>query len=159
MRRQQLLIAGLVLLGVVWLFRKPIATVTTSETFDLAALGGLSTYSNAIRNMGQAIAYAEGYYESGSVPARTNNPGDLKLPDSTRTTETGITIFDSIGQGWQALYHQLQLIVTGRSNVYALDMTLADMGQWWAAGDPNWARNVATYLNVPTSTQLWAVLV
>ena len=45
-------------------------------------------------------------------------------------------------------------MLSGRSHVYKLTDTLADVGFKYADGDANWAKNVAEYLGVPESTTL-----
>lgn len=148
----------------------PIATVTTDTTIDLDSLGGLgmTNYSDAIKNFATAIARAEGYFVTGSVPDRANNPGDLKSPTFTFAGERegqvlgeGIAVFESADAGWNALYRQLFLIVTGQSSVYNLDMTIAQMAERWTGSATEaaaWANNVATQMGVSTQTRLVDVL-
>lgn len=135
-------------------------TVTTSEGFDLAPYGGPTTYPQAIQTFANGIARAEGFYVSGSVPQRANNPGDLKVPGLPTLPGTSITQFDSVGAGWAALYRQLWLIVTGESSYYNLDMTISDMAATWTTSAPSgWAANVGSALGVDVSTPLYQVLV
>lgn len=154
--------AALAIIAIALLYfwkRQPVATVTTSEGYDLEPYGGPTSYPQPIVDTAQAIARAEGYYITGSVPNRANNPGDLKLGGVT--IANGITVFDTPEAGWNALYRQLYLILTGRSSYYNLDMTIAEMGRVWTATiaeQSAWASNVAGSLGVPTSTPLWAVL-
>ena len=56
----------------------------------------------------QAVATMEGFYESGSRPARNLNPGDLEYNDeSIRFGATGtdgrFAIFPDVETGWKAL--------------------------------------------------------
>lgn len=143
-------------------FRKPTtATVTTSEGFDLSVYGGPTTYPQPIKNVAVAIARAEGFFVPNSVPARANNPGDLKVSGKPVLPGTSITKFDSADAGWTALYNQLYLILTGRSGVYNLDMSIADMGRLWTATATEqgaWSSNVAQSLGVDPATPLWSVL-
>jgi hypothetical protein len=151
------------LLALYW-FTRPrplIASVSTSSTFNL----GLTS---KIRKFADAIARAEGFYVAGSIPARSNNPGDLKSPTWTYPGELegqslgeGIATFRSSNDGWNALYNQLALIVNGESSVYSLDDTIASMGSKWAgAGEGStWAANVAAYVGAPASSKLYEVLV
>lgn len=140
--------------GAAWLLR-PKATVTTSENYDL----GRASYSPVVQRFAQAVARAEGYGIPGAIPTIAKNPGNLKLPN-TPTLGSGISVFDSIDQGWAALHNQLQLIIDGRSRFYNLDMTIKEMGDTWEA-DPGdaWARNVASDLGVSLNSPLWQVLV
>lgn len=126
-------------------------------------LSELLPASGKIAAFALAIAKAEGFYVAGSIPATSNNPGDLKVPGSDNTTDGGITIFDSIEEGWSALYHQLQIIVDGKSANYNLNMTIKQMGDKYApAADKNvpgaWALNVAAALGVSVNTPLRDVL-
>jgi len=165
MSRQALaaIVAGIV---AVWLIVRrrgePGSLSIDLSGLDLSALIGPPQPSGRVAQLAQAIARAEGFYAAGSVPAATNNPGDLKLPN-TRTTPGGISIFESIDQGWAALYRQLDLIAAGRSAFYSLDMTIRQMGNTWApAADRNlpgaWAQNVARALGVSVDTPLRQVL-
>lgn len=139
-----------------WWTHPPTGTVTTSEDFTLSP----TAYPDALVRAAQAIARAEGFYVSGSVPARANNPGDLKNGDVGFGAINGITVYGSVDAGWQALYRQLWLIVTGQSAVYNLDMSVREMGARWTATEPDaWAANVAADLGVSASTPLYQVIV
>lgn len=163
MNNQKKTVFGVILVGAAGLLllkrRSPVGTVTTSEGFDLSPYGGEVVYPPAIKTMAQAIARAEGFYVNGSIPQRAHNPGDLKVPGTTNTIN-GITVFDSDDAGWNALYKQLYLIVTGRSSYYNLDMSIDDMARTWTATEQNaWAANVAGALGVDRSTRLYQVIV
>jgi hypothetical protein len=154
--RQGLALGIVVGLAWFWWRNRPLtATVTTSETYDLSSVG---IFDAKIRSMAQAIAKAEGFYNFNSIPQRANNPGDLKLGAPTLGA-SGITIFESVDQGWNALYRQLGLIVNGQSAHYDLGMSIKAMGDVYEA-DPgdNWARNVAGFLGVSLDTPLYEVL-
>lgn len=149
------------LLVINW-FRKPVASVTTSEGFDLSVYGGPTTYPQPIKNFAVGIAKAEGFYVANSIPARAKNPGDLKLQGRPTLPGTAITQFDSTEAGWDALYRQLWLIVTSRSANYNLDMTIDAMARTWTATTAEqgaWAATVARQAGVDPSSQLWTVLV
>ena len=64
--------------------------VTTSETFELAG----SDYPAGLRRMAEAIARAEGFYVSGTVPQRARNPGDAR-----GLAGSWDAVFDSVGRG------------------------------------------------------------
>lgn len=149
--------AGLAFLW--WKFRPLTATVTTSESYDTDAyVPGSTSYPEAIKRFARAVASAEGFGIPGAIPTVANNPGDLVLDGWSPTLGAGIAVFDSEDYGWSRLYRQLSIILTGGSSHYYPDMSIADMGLKWSGGDPNWARNVARYLNVSTATPLWQVL-
>jgi hypothetical protein len=102
-----------------------------------------------IRDLANAIAHAEGFHVAGSIPQRANNPGDLVEPGWTGPTlgAQHISVFSTVEEGWQRLYHQLQIIVTGKSHVYALDDTLEAMGERWTqTQNTSWVANVVESL-------------
>lgn len=110
---------------------------------------GDSNVSVGVSDLADAIAHAEGWGVPGAVPTRANNPGDLKVPGwrGPVTGREGIPIFDTVDDGWSALYHQLQLIERGASSQYDVSMTIAEMANHWTATErPEWAANVAAYL-------------
>lgn len=128
---------------------------------DLA--GEISTMGSAItRKIAEAIAYAEGFYASGStVPQRTNNPGDLKLKDNPLGTIGGKTIFQTVEEGWAALEKQIEWMLTGQSKIYSPDMTIQEVGNWYVGGKGTptadsvaWANNVARQLGVSPDTPI-----
>jgi hypothetical protein len=109
----------------------------------------------AIGLLADAIAKAEG-----SNPA-WNNPGDLTKSFGYVTTgvanSDGVLIFLRLEDGWQALYKQLEAIISGNSH-YTLSTTLADFGFGYSGGDRNWAVNVADALGVDPSVTLGSIL-
>jgi hypothetical protein len=117
---------------------------------------------DALWNVAQAIAYAEGANVRGSAPDRFNNPGDLSKGDEHGQVVSGYTtlsdgenliIFATKTNGWTALYTKLQGIDQGRSSVYSGDMTWNQIGQSYAGNSATWAQNVAARLGVdPNST-------
>lgn len=118
------------------------------------------TYSRAVVNIAQAIARAEGYGVAGAIPTNRFNPGDLKDP-STGVIRT----FDSEQAGWDALYHQVNLMVTGTSRIYNPSMTWAEVASHYdgetsidaSTGEPlfmQWARNVAGALGVDVNSTI-----
>lgn len=102
-----------------------------------------------------AISRAEGYGVPGAIPTLANNPGDLALGDLGQgTMGQGITVFGSAEEGWQALEGQLSKITGGSSAYYSPDMSISQMGQIWAGGDPNWANNVSKSLGADPSSAI-----
>lgn len=97
--------------------------------------------------LGQAIANAEGYGVPGAIPTLNNNPGDL--------TDGGkILSYGSITDGINALQSQVTAMLTGSSKYYNPSMTIAEVGQTYANGDPAWAANVSNYLGVSPDTPI-----
>jgi hypothetical protein len=111
--------------------------------------------SQEIFDVAAAIAKAEG-----SNPD-WNNPGNLTTafgyPTLGTVNSDGVLKFQSAVDGWNALYHQLSLIVSGNSR-YSLTDTIATFGQGYSGGDPNWAVNVATELQTTPNATLGSVL-
>jgi hypothetical protein len=164
MHKERALIAGGVAIVVLWWLGRPKGTVTTWAGFDLGSIGGMVDYPDRLQSFARAIARAEGFYVPGSVPQRANNPGAIKVPNWTGPTlGEGISAFQSEDAGWSALYRQLMLVVSGGSNYYNLDMSIADMAQTWTGGPPidagHWAQNVADAMNASTTDPLWKVMV
>lgn len=118
-------------------------------------------YSQKIKAFGHAISVAEGFGISNAIPTQAHNPGDLVLGDKGFGTlgAEGITIFEDDSKGWDALYHELSLIVNGYSHVYNLDMTINEMAQRWTdTQSDSWALNVARNLNATVDTDLRSLL-
>ena len=61
--------------------------------------------------LAQLIAREEGFFRSGTLPARNNNPGDLRhSPHSQHPGEpNAIGVIDSVADGWADLDRQLWL--------------------------------------------------
>lgn len=158
MNQKALIPIGLGALLLLWLSRRKLtATVTTGEWFDTDDYApGSTSYPEGLKNFARAIASAEGFGVPGAIPTIANNPGDLKLGGDTIN---GISVFATADEGWSKLYRQIALIVSGSSNYYNLDMSIAEMGRIYAGGDENWATNVARYLNVSRDAKLWEVIV
>lgn len=108
--------------------------------------------ADKIKAIAEAIAKAEGWYHpSGTaLPQRLNNPGNLK--DASGKLRT----FDTPQDGWNALYRQVNLMVSGLSRVYNPDMTIEQVAYLYTGNDnPNaWANIVSQQLGVDPSTTL-----
>jgi hypothetical protein len=126
--------------------------------------GGVATVRKAaplnskIQALAQAIATAEGFGVPGAVPTRANNPGDLVFGDQGYgvANSEGVTIYPDVASGFGALYYELNLIFTGQSKVYTLDMTFAKMAQLWTGGDQSgaWAANVVSVVGASVNETL-----
>lgn len=143
--------------------RRGAGSIIDVSGIDFSSLIGAPQPSGKVQAFAEAIARAEGFYIAGSLPQRLKNPGDLKVPGTRTDPASGLTVYESVDQGWQALYKQLGLIVSGRSSNFWPSMTIRQMGNVYApAADRNipgaWAQNVANYLGVPVDTPLAAVL-
>lgn len=107
----------------------------------------------------QAIAFAEGYWNANNQvlcqnrPARNNNPGDF-VGTGDAGSSGGYAVFTSPAAGFARLYQQLNLIISGGSAYYSLNMTIAQMAaKWTTTQQAAWAANVAAYLGgTPSDT-------
>ena len=144
-----LLVAGI---GAVILGGGALVSTTTSKRGCTPQPSAPSAGIGAVAN---AIAFAEN-----SNPA-WNNPGDLTTSFGFQTVgvvnSAGVLSFARCADGWNALYAQLQLIVSGGSR-YSLGDTIRSFGQGYSGGDPNWAANVSAQLGVSPDTPLSEVL-
>jgi hypothetical protein len=119
----------------------------------------MSTFSVSgavVSKIAEAIAFAEGYFVSGSRPRRNNNPGDLERD----VTGKGIgrdgpyIRYATAQDGREALEHQVRLMFAG-SHVYDPSMTIAEVARHYTATEPAiWALNVASRLGVTVETRL-----
>jgi hypothetical protein len=115
--------------------------------------------SAKIQQIANAIAAAEGYGPAGNIPTKANNPGDLCLGDvgyGTITSTGGekITVFPDITTGWNKLYNQIALWISGGSQYYNTSMTWAEIGAVWAGPNTPWGQNVANALGVDVNSTL-----
>ena len=103
-----------------------------------------------------AIAFAreEGWFVKGSIPQLCSNPGDLELGDIGYGVIKGKTVFANAILGWQALYEQINRMLSGTDPLWPPTMTLAEAGMRYSGGDPQWAINVALELGVPETATL-----
>jgi hypothetical protein len=112
------------------------------------------TWPANVIQFANAIKVAEG-----SDPA-WNNPGDLTGADRGTFQVVGLANAEGVWKfmypedGWNALCIKVERMLTGRSRVYPLTMTLAEVGMQYSGGDPNWAENVAAELSIPITTTL-----
>jgi hypothetical protein len=151
-----LFVVGIVLLALVIVSQN--ATLSTA----LGGLLGTSIPQSLIESFAQGIATAEGFYVSGSIPQQANNPGDIADNGVTQWTgDSGqritsangasIIVFNSVQDGWNALYQLVTTILSG-SGSYNSAWTLAQVGEHYANDAGQWAENVAEALGVSTST-------
>lgn len=117
--------------------------------------------SGPVQKIAKAIAIAEGFYVSGSLPQRANNPGDIEQGDIGYGTIDGKTKYPSASQGWQALYAQVQAMLDNSSAIYGPSWTIQDVANEYVSGQSHntsssadWAENVANALGVTVDTQI-----
>ena len=124
----------------------------------------LSTVCSAqdkVEQFAHAIARTEGYYVHGSLPSRCHNAGDLKVmsnhskyPGQIGVCKGGHVRFVNDAAGYAALLQQIDKILAGESRWYKQDMTLQQMGKFYAQNSRLWAKNLARNLGVSPSTTL-----
>lgn len=114
--------------------------------------------ANKVVQLAHAMATAEGYFNQAAndIPYRANNPGDLVEGDvGYGTLGAGITVFDSPVTGWNKLYHEAYLMLSGKSSVYSPDMSIAQIAaKYTQTQQASWASNVAYTLGVSADTSL-----
>jgi len=117
-----------------------------------------------VERFAHAIARAEGFYRRGTIPNRYHNCGDLKaVKGFTYPGQVGIgkgrhVIFANDAAGWNALYHQINKMISGESRHYSPQMTINQIARFYAGNWRQWARNVSHNLGVPSTTTLAEVL-
>lgn len=110
--------------------------------------------------LASAITQAEGFGASpNNIPTTAQNPGDLELGDQgygvmQAAGGNQITVFGSLAQGAAALENQLSKIFNGTSAYYNPNMTLDQFGQVYSGGSTTYGQQLASILNVPSSTTL-----
>lgn len=108
-------------------------------------------YGMTRQRLAIAICIAErGFTELYTGHIMRNNPGDIKGPNGIMES------YPSIQDGWSALKHQIDLIYSGKSHYYNVEMTIQQFGMEWTGNDnpEAWAKTVAGMLGVSTSTLL-----
>ena len=102
----------------------------------------------------QAIAVAEGYGVEGAIPTRANNPGDLTDVGQNFPGDTGqrigqnIIVFATPTDGWNALYAQIRLWLSGNSHVVNPTDSISIIAMKYAPDNPTaWAANVSAQLS------------
>ena len=121
-----------------------------SDVMNTAPNANTGTYSQQVQDIAYAIAVAErGQTEIDSGSIARNNPGDIKGSDGN------FVVYPTLQDGWNALYHQVSLIVDGGSHIYTADMSIAQVAAHYTATQQDaWAANVATVLGVTPDTPI-----
>jgi len=120
------------------------------------------TSSNPItHSLAAAIALANGYNVTGSIPNITNNPGLLQNGNVGFGVDSqGHTIYGTSEIGMIALQAQAKHILNGDSKTFSYgpnQTPLSAIGAILAPNDPTWVKNVAASLGVNLSTKLGAI--
>lgn len=111
--------------------------------------------NDPIKRLAEAIAKAEGFYSGDTLPKRNNNPGALKDASGR------IALFESLADGWQALYRQVELMLTGQSAFYNPDMTFLEVARLYTGNDKPeaWASIVSGELGLRPENPLSLILI
>src|SRR5208337_1145184 len=118
------------------------------------------------RQLAEAIAKAEGFYQKNTVPNRCHNPGDLKANAGEHylgqigfcKAGSKTVRFKNDAAGWLALEQQIEKISRGESKHYNTDMTLRQVAHKYAGNWQVWSNNVAHNLNTTPRATLAEVL-
>jgi hypothetical protein len=124
-----------------------------------AMIPGLNTPDN-VKRIARAIASAEGFYVSGSRPARNHNPGDMTadLIGKKVGMDGSFVVYATDDDGWEDLYKQIDLWLNGGSAHATSDSTITDISQFYTTTDQTaWATNVANSLGVSLDTSIGEV--
>ena len=115
-----------------------------------------------VERISDAIAWAEGYFVSGSRPQRNNNPGDLTqdLTGQAVGWDGPFVVYATAADGWDALELQVQKMLDGSSAIYDPSMSILQIAESYAPGPQSvtWAANVAARLGVAVDTTLESLL-
>lgn len=125
--------------------------------------GASPTYPNGqVWNICTAVALAEGFNLGiGVAPYDLNNPGDLSPGDEAGQATSGsaqihdgssIIVFSTCEGGFIALYTKFDNIVSGKSKVYPVTATWAQVAVLYAGNSAAWLNNVTGYLGVSSSS-------
>lgn len=128
------------------------------KTWHLLTMGGILlalskntsvTADSRVMRMAQAIARAEGYGVPNAIPTLRNNPGNIRSTSPPYEIRT----YATPDEGWAALYRQVARMLAG-SSLYPATWTIEQVAQRYTgeAAYMNWARNVARFLGVSTTT-------
>ncbi len=107
--------------------------------------------SDVVRRIANAIAIAEGYYVAGSLPHRRNNPGSIVDPATGQLRQ-----YPSPEAGWDALYWQVERMLSGESPYYPRGITLRQAAVIYTGNDnpEGWARTVSQHTGIPLDAVL-----
>ena len=147
-----LVVAGTVVILLLLIATNTVAQVVTGGAMQEAGPLDQSQASSAVQSIAQAIAQAEGFYISGSLAQRNNNPGNLTVP-AAAAGQNPLSAYPTAQDGWDALYGEVNLILSGDSHIYTADMPISVIAQHWTTDVPpgaqaNWASNVARALGM-----------
>jgi hypothetical protein len=117
-----------------------------------------------VKKFALSIAFAEGFFskEPDPLPRRCNNPGDLTDEGdvglgtalSTGIGATHITIYANVSDGWNALYRKVRRALSGSSETYHLEDSIAEFGYKYSGKSAVWAVNFSKSFGCTIDTTL-----
>lgn len=122
---------------------------------------GLTVNPSQARKISEAIALAEGFYVSGSRPARDHNPGDMTedLIGKSVGMDGPFVMFATDEDGFANLDAQVSKWLNGSSSHATADSSISDISQFYTTTDQTaWATTVANHLGVSIDTPIGQVV-
>ena len=128
----------------------------TSGTFSVI-VNDVKGAIDPVTKIAEGIATAEGFYLSGTRPARDNNPGDMTVDIIGKGigNDGPFIIYATPDDGWENLKAQVREWLDGISKNADSSSTIADISQFYTNTQQSiWARNVANALGVSVDTPI-----
>lgn len=96
-----------------------------------------------LKALGDGIARAEGFGIAGAIPTTHNNPGDVTDGSGNKLS------FNTVADGFKALYANVLGAFNGTSSYYTPAMTLQQFAETWTGGDQadSWIATVLSVVN------------
>ena len=139
------------------MLRKTLRQYVISKIVSVLLVGTAWAVPNNVMTFAHAVAKAEGFYNHGTIPNLCHNPGDLKGKHFTGQIglcKGGHARFADDAYGWDALYSQIEKMISGNSRIYHTDMTLRDVSRAWAGNSRVWLKNVCEMLSIQPNDTL-----
>ena len=131
-------------------------TFVIGKVVSLLLIGTAWAVPTKVEIFAHAIAHAEGYGVAHALPTVCNNPGDLKgakFEGQVGLCKGGHARFKNAAYGWNALYNQIDKMISGQSRVYHASMTFREVARLYAGDSKRWLKNVCAAMGiVPEAT-------
>ena len=128
-----------------------------SKVISLLLIGTAWAVPTQVTTFAHAIAKAEGFGVPHSIPTTCHNPGDLKgrhFEGQVGLCKGGHARFANDAYGWDALYSQIEKMISGNSRIYHTSMTMREVSKQWAGNSRVWLRNVCEMLSIQPNDTL-----
>ena len=128
-----------------------------SKVISLLLIGTAWAVPNNVMTFARAVAKAEGFGVPHSIPTTCHNPGDLKgkhFEGQVGLCKGGHARFANDAYGWDALYSQIEIMISGNSRIYHTSMTMRVVSKQWAGNSRVWLRNVCEMLSIQPNDTL-----